>query len=269
MNNQPTEDYIKSIYRLERENTAVLTTALAKHLGIAAGSVTDMVKKLSDKHLLHYEPYQGVKLTEEGRRLALKLVRRHRLWEMFLVTFLNYSWDAVHDEAERLEHVTSEELELRLDKALGFPKVDPHGDPIPTVSGDLVDISYKSLSDCNVNEEGTIVRVSDDSPEVLQLLTKLGLGFGPVNQLGVKCVIVSFATTATGDVLIFDASNVGKENALSNITFALVYNATTGVDTGARALNIIATCVVASNQITVGSPPAATTVTVIAYGIGG
>ncbi|MBI3193763.1 MAG: metal-dependent transcriptional regulator [Ignavibacteriae bacterium] len=176
MVNSSTEDYIKSIYRLEREDETVLTTSLAKHLGIGAGSVTDMIKKLSEKQLLHYEPYQGVKLTEDGKRLALKMVRRHRLWEMFLVTFLNYTWDEVHDEAERLEHVTSDELENRLDKALGFPKVDPHGDPIPTAEGELNEISFTSLSDCNINTEGIIVRVSDDSPEVLQLLTKLGLG---------------------------------------------------------------------------------------------
>ncbi|MBI5214583.1 MAG: metal-dependent transcriptional regulator [Ignavibacteriae bacterium] len=175
MTNSSTEDYIKSIYRLEREDETVLTTSLAKHLGVGAGSVTDMIKKLSDRQLLHYEPYQGVKLTEDGKRLALKMVRRHRLWEMFLVTFLNYTWDEVHDEAERLEHVTSDELENRLDKALGFPKVDPHGDPIPTADGELTEISYTILSNCNVDDEGVIVRVSDDSPEVLQLLSKLGL----------------------------------------------------------------------------------------------
>ncbi len=183
MTNSSTEDYIKSIYRLEREDDTVLTTSLAKHLGVGAGSVTDMIKKLSDRQLLHYEPYQGVKLTEEGKRLALKMVRRHRLWEMFLVTFLNYTWDEVHDEAERLEHVTSDELENRLDKALGFPKVDPHGDPIPTADGELNEISYTTLSDCNVDDEGIIVRVSDDSPEVLQLLTKLGLELNTKIQL--------------------------------------------------------------------------------------
>ena len=176
MANQSTEDYIKSIYRLGREDGTVLTTTIAKHLGIGAGSVTDMIKKLSDKNLLHYEPYQGVKLTPKGRRLALKMVRRHRLWEMFLVTFLEYKWDEVHDEAERLEHYTSDELEKRIDKALGYPKVDPHGDPIPTADGELVDFSYESLADCNVNDSGIIIRVSDDSPEVLQLLSKLGLG---------------------------------------------------------------------------------------------
>ncbi|TAK60774.1 MAG: metal-dependent transcriptional regulator [Bacteroidetes bacterium] len=186
MDNKSTEDYIKSIYRLEQDNGTALTTSLARLLGVGAGSVTDMVKKLSDKRLLHYEPYQGAKLTPDGKRLALKMVRRHRLWEMFLVTFLNYKWDEVHDEAERLEHVTSEGLEQRIDKALGYPKVDPHGDPIPTAEGELIDVSYKSLSDCNVSDEGVIVRVSDDSPEMLQLLTKLGLGLNTKIRISQK-----------------------------------------------------------------------------------
>ncbi len=175
MRNQSTEDYLKAIYRLERENETVLTTTLAKHLGIGAGSVTDMIKRLSRKKLLHYEPYRGVRLSATGRKLALKMVRRHRLWEMYLVTFLQYSWDTVHSEAERLEHVTSEELEQRIDRALGFPTFDPHGDPIPTAEGKVGRCSQRSLADCDVQEKGIIVRVSDDSHEVLQYLTKLGL----------------------------------------------------------------------------------------------
>src|SRR5262245_8863176 len=139
MSNQSTEDYIKSIYRLQTGKKTVLTSVLAKHLKIGDGSVTDMIKRLSEKKLIHYEPYQGVTLTEAGKRLALKMVRRHRLWEMFLVRYLGYSWHEIHDEAERLEHVTSDVLESRLDKVLGYPKVDPHGDPIPDVHGELRD----------------------------------------------------------------------------------------------------------------------------------
>src|SRR5271170_7988717 len=104
MINRSTEDYIKGIYRLQKEGHSVSTSVLAKHLKIGDGSVTDMVKKLSDKNLLRYEPYQGVRLTQQGRRLAMKMVRRHRLWEMFLVQFLEFGWDEVHDEAEMLEH---------------------------------------------------------------------------------------------------------------------------------------------------------------------
>ena len=172
---QNTEDYIKGIYKLQKGGQKVTTSALAKHLGIGDGSVTDMVKKLSQKKLIRYTPYRGVVLTDTGARLALKTVRRHRLWEMFLVQFLGYSWDEIHDEAERLEHSTSDEMERRLDRALGFPKVDPHGDPIPSVKGEVATIEYLSLADSEVGREGSIVRVSDDSPEVLRYMEKLGV----------------------------------------------------------------------------------------------
>jgi DtxR family Mn-dependent transcriptional regulator len=175
MQTQSKEDYIKSIFILQKQNESVATSALAKHLGIGDGSVTDMVKKLSGKHLINYEPYQGVTLTPSGRRLALKMVRRHRLWEMFLVKFLGYTWDEIHNEAELLEHVTSDDLEERIDKALGYPRVDPHGDPIPTSAGDLVEVTYKNLSDCSEGEEGIVVRVKDESQEILKYMTKLGL----------------------------------------------------------------------------------------------
>lgn len=175
MQTQSKEDYIKSIYFLQKDDRSVATSALAKHLGIADGSVTDMVKKLSEKQLINYEPYQGVTLTASGRRLALKMVRRHRLWEMFLVKFLGYTWDEIHDEAEVLEHVTSDDLEERIDRALGFPRVDPHGSPIPTADGELVELKSKYLTECAEGEEGIIVRVRDANPEILKLMTKLGI----------------------------------------------------------------------------------------------
>lgn len=186
MVNQSTEDYLKSIYKLEQKSKTVSTSMLAKHLHIGDGSVTGMVKKLSDKKLIHYKPYQGVDLTEAGRRLALKMTRRHRLWEMFLVQFLGYQWDEVHDEAERLEHVTSDELEQRIDQALGYPKVDPHGDPIPTTSGEMVEMKQISLAHCSAGYSGTIVRVSDEHPHVLQYCTKLGLGLNKVIEVKEK-----------------------------------------------------------------------------------
>jgi DtxR family Mn-dependent transcriptional regulator len=175
MPTQSIEDYIKVIYKLESQGQPASTSALARHLGIGDGSVTEMLKKLSEKKLIHYKPYQSVRLTEAGRKIALRTVRRHRLWEMFLVQFLGYSWDEIHEEAERLEHITSDELERRLDKALGYPKVDPHGDPIPNAKGELSPLRYRSLAEMKVGDQGTIVRVRDDSPEVLQYLTKVGL----------------------------------------------------------------------------------------------
>ncbi len=176
MQNQSTEDYIKGIYQLRRRTGAAVSTSdLARHLKVGDGSVTDMVKRLSAKKLLNYVPYKGVTLTEVGVKLAMKTIRRHRLWEMFLVRHLGYSWDEVHEEAERLEHVTSLELEERLDRALGSPSVDPHGDPIPTREGELKELIHPSVAECREGGRYRIARVSDESPEVLQYLKKLGL----------------------------------------------------------------------------------------------
>lgn len=175
MINRSTEDYLKGIYALQNGNENVSTSDLAGHLKISDGSVTGMVKKLSRKRLLRYEPYRGVRLTEDGKRLALKMIRRHRLWEMFLVRFLQYSWDEIHDEAERLEHVTSDKLEERLDRVLGHPTVDPHGDPIPSASGEMAEIDSCDLTRCEINQRGVIVRVRDGSQEMLRLMTRLGL----------------------------------------------------------------------------------------------
>lgn len=170
-----TEDYIKAIYRLEREGEKVTTSALAGQLQLADASITDMVKKLSDKGLIHYKPYRGVGLTARGKQVALKIVRRHRLWEMYLVKFLGFSWDQVHDEAERLEHVTSDELEQRLDSALDFPTTDPHGDPIPGAEGELAHPDYTALTEYGAGDIVKVLRVSDDDSQMLQHATKLGV----------------------------------------------------------------------------------------------
>jgi len=172
--NQSTEDYIKGIYKLQQRSKGVSTSELARHLKIGDGSVTAMLKRLSTKNLIHYTPYKGVSLTSAGQRLALQMVRRHRLWERFLVEYLGYRWDEIHDEAERLEHVTSEEMEHRLDRALGYPRVDPHGDPIPTTDGDIDRPNYRALSDCSAGDIVTIVRVADNH-DILQHASALGL----------------------------------------------------------------------------------------------
>lgn len=170
-----TEDYIKTIYKLEDKGEKATTSALADQLDVADASITDMIKKLSEKGLLHYERYQGVELTAKGRKVALATLRRHRLWEMFLVKFLGFSWDKVHDEAERLEHVTSDELEHQLDKALGFPTVDPHGDPIPSKLGIVRGTADSSLADCVVGDVVRISRVSDENSDILIHASRIGL----------------------------------------------------------------------------------------------
>lgn len=176
MPNQTTEDYIKNIYKLQSEGGKVTTSALAQSMQLSDPSITDMIKKLSERGFVRYAPYKGVELTASGRRMAMKTLRRHRLWEMYLVKFLGFSWDQIHEEAERLEHVTSDLLEDKLDEALGFPTVDPHGDPIPSADGELDHPEYPSLTSCDAGDVVKVLRVSDDEPQILQHATRLGVG---------------------------------------------------------------------------------------------
>lgn len=172
---QSTEDYLKGIHKLGSGGGEVSTSALARHLGIGDGSVTDMLKKLAAKKLIRYTPYRGVSLTAAGRRTAITMMRRHRLWEIFLVDHLGYRWDEVHAEAERLEHVTSEVLERRLSEMLGHPDTDPHGEPVPTADGTLPPTKGRPLAEFLPGDDVTIVRVSDDSSAILQHTANLGL----------------------------------------------------------------------------------------------
>jgi len=175
MENRSTEDYIKKIYSLAGKGKSVTTTELARHLKIGNGSVTAMMKKLAAKRLIEYEPYRGVSITKAGRHLALRVVRRHRLWEMFLARFLGYSWEEIHEEAERLEHVTSDELERRLDRVLGHPKVDPHGHPIPDARCAIVEPAGRALVEFGPGDRVQVVSVSDSDSDLLQYATKIGL----------------------------------------------------------------------------------------------
>jgi DtxR family Mn-dependent transcriptional regulator len=175
MRNISTEDYVKHIHNLQGSARSVSTSALAASLRVTDASVTEMMKRLAERRLVRYRPYQGVALTEEGRLMAMRTLRRHRLWEMYLVRFLGYSWDSVHDEAERLEHATSDGLEEALDRALGYPPLDPHGDPIPTRAGELHNQSMPSLSSAEAGAVLRVRRVSDGDPALLQHMTRLGL----------------------------------------------------------------------------------------------
>ncbi len=169
------EDYLKAVYRLRDEAGTVTVQRLAEQLGVASPSVTTMVKRLDEQGLLRHARYQGVALTEAGERIALEVVRHHRLLERYLVEALGYGWDEVHAEAERLEHHISEELEARMDAALGHPVVDPHGDPIPSLDGVVAGASEPRLLDLAVGEEGIVQRVSDRDPAQLRYLGSLGL----------------------------------------------------------------------------------------------
>jgi DtxR family transcriptional regulator, Mn-dependent transcriptional regulator len=176
----PVEDYLKVIYDLERDGTAAATSEIAHRLDIAPASVTGMIRRLADQRLLEYEPYRGVRLTEVGQRVALRTIRRHRVIETFLVRVLDYPWDEVHEEAERLEHAASDALIDRMVAALDEPTVDPHGAPIPTRDGTVHEPRYRSLADLSPGERARVVRVHDDDPARLRYLGELGLVPGTV-----------------------------------------------------------------------------------------
>jgi DtxR family Mn-dependent transcriptional regulator len=165
------EDYAKAIYALEqRHGEPVTTTELARRLRVTPGSTSGMLRKLAELGLATHVPYRGVRLTNEGRRLALEVLRHHRLLERYLAEELGVPWDRVHDEAEVLEHVISEDLEDRIAAKLGHPREDPHGDPIPTVDGEVDEQDTSALSDLEPGEGGTLTRVSDSDPEKLRYL---------------------------------------------------------------------------------------------------
>jgi DtxR family Mn-dependent transcriptional regulator len=173
------ENYLKAIYHLGAiSEKGISTNAIAKSLETKASSVTDMLKKLSDKNVIVYKKYQGVTLTDFGKKTAANIVRKHRLWEVFLVEKLNFSWDEVHEVAEQLEHIKSPKLINELDAFLGFPKQDPHGDPIPDKNGNLQVIEKSLLSTLNTSEIGICVGVNDTSSEFLQFLDKQGIALG-------------------------------------------------------------------------------------------
>ena len=172
------EDYIKAIYRLQQETGQVNTNAVAQALATRAASVTDMLKRLKSKKLLHYEPYQEFKLSTEGKKAALGIIRRHRLWEFFLVEKLRLGWDEVHDIAEQLEHVSHQRLIDKLDEYLGFPETDPHGDPIPDASGRMKVLPRISLAVLPLHTPAEVCSVGNQSSEMLELLRHLRIRIG-------------------------------------------------------------------------------------------
>ena len=179
MNTYAEENYLKAIYKLQERNGDIVTTsALAETLQINAASVTDFIKKMAVKKLITYQKSKGVKLSEQGRQIALSIIRKHRLWEVWLVNKLNFKWDEVHDIAEQLEHVVSNELIEQLDEHLGYPKTDPHGDLIPDAKGRFAKSASKPLSDCRKGDKVKFIGVAEHSNSFLQYLTKSNIKLG-------------------------------------------------------------------------------------------
>ena len=195
------ENYLKAIYHLTKNGMDKITpTAMAEEMSINAASVVDMIKKLSDKKLISYEKQNGAKLTAQGNKIALDIVRKHRLWEVFLLEKLGYSWDVVHDIAEQLEHIRHGELSDRLDKFLGYPEYDPHGDPIPNAKGEIPSTANILLSEIEEGKICQVTAVKDTSSVFLQYLEQLNI------KIGTKIIVL--------EKIAFDGSmvvQIGKD----------------------------------------------------------
>ncbi len=178
------ENYLKAIYHLQTDKETVSTSALAQQLNAKPASITDMMKKLSAKGLLNYKPYYGFTLSAEGKKAALTIIRRHRLWELFLAQKLGFRWDEVHEVAEELEHVSSKKLIEKLDAYLGFPQFDPHGDPIPDMKGRVKKVDQIALTALPLNQPAVVHSITNQSSEVLDFLHQKKIGIG--TQLEIK-----------------------------------------------------------------------------------
>ncbi|MFV1964909.1 MAG: metal-dependent transcriptional regulator [Pirellulaceae bacterium] len=195
------ENYIKAIFQtcVRQGDAPAATGQLAAAMGVSPGTVTSMLKTLNESGLAEYRPYEGVRLTDSGRKLALRVLRRHRLIELFLVRTLDLTWDEVHEEAENMEHAVSDRLIDRIDEALEYPTADPHGDPIPKADGTLSSAKHQSLAEWTVGEGFRLVRVLDQSPAFLRYLSECGLALGAVGRVAAKRDEAGVVTIALGN----------------------------------------------------------------------
>ena len=208
------ENYIKAIFHLQQTDGNVTTNEVAAELNTKAASVTDMLKKLKQKKILNYEKYQGFRLSVEGKKIALLIVRKHRLWEYFLVEKLQFGWDEVHEMAEELEHLTSKKLIDQLDAFLGYPKFDPHGDPIPDANGKMISRPQINLIDLPINQLAEISAVASQSSELLELLNHKKINIG--TQLEIK---QKFAFDNSLDVQLKNQQSFTISQQLAQVLF--------------------------------------------------
>lgn len=208
---QTEENYLKAIYSLAYANSnKVSTTLISEELNTKASSVTDMIQKLADKDLVHYKKYQGVSLTEIGRKIAVEIVRKHRLWEVFLVNKLDYNWDEVHELAEQLEHIKSETLIDKLEAFLEFPTHDPHGDPIPDKNGNIEHHKNMMLSSLENGESCVVIGIKDSSDPFLKFLDKLQIQLGSIIKVVSKEPFDNSMLVETGTYSISISHQISK-----------------------------------------------------------
>lgn len=208
------ENYLKSIFHLERElQTEVNTSSIAEAMETKPSSATDMIQRLAEKKLVNYRPYKGVQLTAKGRKLAANVIRKHRLWEVFLVEKLNFQWDEVHEIAEQLEHIQSDELISRLAEFLGNPEFDPHGDPIPDEEGVFKKTEKKLLSETKPNEIGICVGVQESGADFLQYLDRLGI------QIGTRIKMISKENFDNSVIIEIDSTTLSLSGKVAENLF--------------------------------------------------
>ena len=212
------ENYIKAIFHLQRDGI-VTTNELAAELQTRPASVTDMLKKLSAKKLVNYQAYHGFTLTQEGRKVALVIIRRHRLWEYFLAEKLKFSWEEVHEVAEQLEHVSSKKLIDKLDEYLDFPRFDPHGDPIPDASGKIETSKQICLADLPINTPAVVCYVSDQSSEMLDLLGHKKIAIGTKIEVKKK-----FTYDHSMEIKLRQSRKAATDRDSINISYQLAKN---------------------------------------------
>ena len=212
MNTKSEEDYLKCLYHLQQGKKNVSTNEIANYLSMKPSSVSDMLKKLAEKKLVYYLKYKGSSLTKKGELIALSVIRKHRLWETFLVNKLGFSWSKVHNIAEQLEHVNSEELIDKLDHFLAYPQIDPHGDPIPQKNGTIAELNQKLLSELKHGEEGIITGIKKGTPSLLNFLDMKNIKLGDQIQL---ISILEFDQSA--EVIIHEKAINLSEKICSNL----------------------------------------------------
>ena len=212
MNTKSEEDYLKCLYHLQQGKKSVSTNEIANYLSMKPSSVSDMLKKLAEKKCVNYLKYKGSSLTKKGKLIALSVIRKHRLWETFLVNKLGFSWSKVHNIAEQLEHVNSEELIDKLDHFLAYPQIDPHGDPIPQKNGTIAELNQKLLSELKYGEEGIITGIKKGTPSLLNFLDQKNIKLGDQIQL---ISILEFDQSA--EVIIHEKTINLSEKICSNL----------------------------------------------------
>ena len=217
MNTKSEEDYLKCLYHLQQGKKNVSTNEIANYLSMKPSSVSDMLKKLAEKKCVNYLKYKGSSLTKKGKLIALSVIRKHRLWETFLVNKLGFSWSKVHNIAEQLEHVNSEELIDKLDHFLAYPQIDPHGDPIPQKNGTIAELNQKLLSELKHGEEGIITGIKKGTPSLLNFLDQKNIKLGDQIQL---ISILEFDQSA--EVIIHEKDINLSEKICSNLLIEIL-----------------------------------------------